>query len=266
VERLAYVAPLALYAALAFVHLLPGVWAWGERNTRSLGGIGVTAHAFALGVALTGGHPGLAEALSATSCGLMVAWLLTASGSMKNVGLALTPLGTVILGTSMVVPDRQVAALSASGPSPWLPVHLGLTFAGLAGFALSFGVGVLYLVARYRLKHKDLGRLRSLPPLEWLDRLQFRATLFGFVFLTLGIAAGGAWAAATLDELERPWAFDPKIFATLVLWAWYGVALQVRLLLKMRGRWSALMGIVGFTAAVSSMIAFRFVAGWHGGG
>ena len=262
-ERFVYVAPLALYAALAFVHLLPGVWAWGERNVPSIGGIAVTMHAFALGIALTSGHPGLGEALSATACGLMVAWLLTARGGMKNLGMALTPLGTVILGISMVVPDRAAAVMTSAGPSPWLPIHLGLTFAGLAGFALSFGVGVLYLVARRRLKHKDIGPLRALPPLEWLDRLQFRATLFGFVFLTLGIAAGGAWAAATLD---RPWAFDPKILATLALWLWYGAALQVRLVLNMRGRWSAMMSIAGFTAAVSSMVAFRFIAGWHGGG
>lgn len=266
-ERVAYIVPLILYGVLAFVHLLPGVLRPVERNLRAIGGISVTVHAFALGVQLQSNphDPGLPEALSALSFGVMIAWLLTASGGMRAIGLALTPLGAVALGVAMVVPDLRVRALSDAGPSAWLPVHLGLIFAGVAGFALSSGVGVLYLIARRRLKTRDTGGvLGRLPPLEWLDRLQFRAMLFGFVFLTLGIVAGGAWAAATLHQ---PWALDAKVLFTVVLWLWYGVALQARLIGGMRGRWSALFSIVGFVGMVFSMVALNLASsGWHGYG
>lgn len=263
-DRIAYVAPLLLYGLVAFVHLLPGVFPKAEEHRKPLGIVAVIAHAVALvlHMRIDVHGPGLPDALSAIAFGVMVAWLVLAQGRMKSTGIALTPLATVMLGTAMVLPHRQVAALADATHSPWFPVHLGLTFAGLAGFALSFGVGVLYLVARRRLKTRTLGGF-SLPPLEWLDRLQFRATLFGFVFLTLGIAAGGIWAAAVVEE---PWAYDPKVLVTVALWLWYGVALQARLVAGMRGRWSALMGITGFCALLVSMVALRFIGGFHGAG
>jgi ABC-type transport system involved in cytochrome c biogenesis permease subunit len=178
--------------------------------------------------------------------------------------MLLAPLALVTLGTAMVVPHRSVIALEETGVSPWLPVHLGLMFAGLGGFALSFAVGIAYLLVRWRLKHRRFDSLGRLPPLELLDRVQFRSTLFGFVFLTLGIGAGGAWAAMSLGE---PWLVDPKVLFTLVIWLWYGIALQVRIVAGMRGRWSALFSIVGFGGMIFSMVALNwFVSGWHGYG
>jgi ABC-type transport system involved in cytochrome c biogenesis permease subunit len=180
----------------------------------------------------------------------------------RALGLLLAPLSTVLLGTAMFVPHRTVIALAETGASAWLPIHLGLIFAGLGGFSLSFAVGVIYLFVRSRLKTKKLLGLGRFPSLEVLDRIQFRAMLFGFVFLTLGIAAGGAWAAASLTE---PWTLDPKVLFTLVIWLWYGVALQVRLVAGWRGRWSALFSIVGFSGLVFSLIGFNFIVeGWHG--
>jgi len=178
--------------------------------------------------------------------------------------LLLAPLSVVILSTAMVVPTRQVTALEQTGLSLWLPIHLGLIFSGLAGFALSCAVGVLYLFVRSRLKAKKLAGLKRFPSLETLDRIQFRAMLFGFAFLTLGIGAGGAWAAAAFDGA---WTLDPKVIFTLVIWSWYGIALQVRLVAGWRGRWSALFSIVGFAGLVFSLIGMNFlVAGWHGYG
>lgn len=265
-ERVPYVLPLVLYGILAFAHLLPGVWFAVEQRARAIGVVAVALHALALGVSIAFGDepPGFPEALSAASLGIMVAFVAIGAGKLRALGLLLVPLALVTLGTSLVVPHRQVAALDETGPSPWLPVHLGLMFSGLAGFALSFAVGVVYLLVRWRLKHRQFQSLGKLPPLEVLDRVQFRATLFGFVFLTLGIGAGGLWAAASLDE---PWLLDPKVLFTLVIWAWYGIALQVRLVAGMRGRWSALFSIVGFAGMVFSMVALNFlVSGWHGYG
>jgi ABC-type transport system involved in cytochrome c biogenesis permease subunit len=119
----------------------------------------------------------------------------------------------------------------------------------------------MFLWVRARLKQKKLDGLARLPSLDVLDRFQFRAMLFGFVFLTLGIGAGGAWAAASLSD---PWALDPKIIFTLCIWAWYGMALQVRLVSGRRGRWTALFSIVGFGGLVFSLVGLNFLlSGWH---
>jgi ABC-type transport system involved in cytochrome c biogenesis permease subunit len=263
-DRLPLILPLAAYSALAFVHLLPGVAPAVEKRARGLAIIGVVAHVIALALAIaTGTHrTGFPEALSAASLGLMAAYVVVADGRLRALGMVLAPLALVLAATSLVVPHADVAALDEVGPSPWLPVHIGLMFAGMAGFGLSFAVGCAYLFVRWRLKTRKLEALGRLPPLELLDRLQFRSTLFGFVFLTLGIGAGGLWAATRLGE---PWVFDPKVVFTLVIWGWYALVLQARLLGGMRGRWSALFAIVGFCGMIFSMLALNFlISGWHG--
>lgn len=266
-ERLPYLVPILFYAVLALDHLIPrALGGWVREHARSLALVGTAVHllTLVLGTMWRGLTPGFSEALSAAALGMMVAYVVVgASERLRSLGLLLAPLSAVVLGTSLVVPHRQVVALAETEASApwWLPLHLGLIFAGIGGFALAFAVGVLYLIVRGRLKSKKLSNLRRLPSLEVLDRIQFRALLFGFAFLTLGIAAGGAWAAAAFAE---PWALDPKVLFTLVIWVWYGIALQVRLVAGWRGRWSALFSIVGFAGLVFSLVGFNFVvAGWH---
>ncbi len=264
VERLPYIVVLACYGFAAVSHLLPAVV--GERlasRARPVAGVGVGIQAAALAIGILVGpwRPGLPEALSATSLGVAGAYTWVGHGRLRTLGMALCPLALVILGTALVVPHRQVVALSHAGFSPWLPLHLGLLFAGIGGFAFAFAVGVLYLWARSRLKAKRLDALGRLPSLEVLDRLQFRAMLFGFVFLTLGIGAGGALAAASLTE---PWAVDPKVLFALLIWFWYGCALQVRLVAGGRGRWTALFSIVGFGGLLFSILGVNFLfSGFH---
>jgi ABC-type transport system involved in cytochrome c biogenesis permease subunit len=268
VERLPYLVPIVVYALLAFDHLVPRALGGAIRSrARTLTIVATVMHLVALvAVAIAhGGTPGYPEALSAAALGMMVAYAAVDAGDrLRPLGLVIAPLSTVLLSTALVVPARTVTALAETGASPWLPIHLGLIFAGIGGFTLAFAVGILYLVVRWRLKTKQLTGLARLPSLEVLDRIQFRAMLFGFLFLTLGIAAGGVWAAATLEEA---WTLDPKVLFTLVIWLWYGIALQVRLVAGWRGRWSALFSIVGFAGLVFSLLGFNFlVAGWHGYG
>lgn len=266
-ERLPYIAVLAAYAFSTLGHLLPDVV--GERvarHARNVALAGAVLHVITLilGMVVAPYGPGFPEALAATSLGIILAYGWVGRGRLRSLGMLLVPLALVLLGTAMVVPHHRVAALEETGFSPWLPVHLGLVFSGIAGFALSSVVGVTYLWARSRLKQKKFVGMSKLPSLEVLDRIQFRAMLFGFVFLTLGIGAGGAWAAASLQEA---WTIDPKVWFTVLIWFWYGVALQVRLVAGRRGRWTALFSIVGFAGLIFSLIGVNFlVSGWHGYG
>ena len=263
-ERLAYIVVLVAWGFVTLGHLLPDVV--GERlreRSRVVASAAVVVHAVALVlVGVLSPYPtGFPEALSATSLGVGIAYVAVARSSTRALGMLLAPLALVLLGTAQVVPHNSVQALEETGPSPWLPIHLGLMFAGIGGFALSSVVGVMYLWARGRLKQKKFSNMSRLPSLEVLDRIQFRAMLFGFVFLTLGIGAGGAWAAASLREA---WEIDPKVWFTLLIWAWYGAALQVRLLTGRRGRWTALFSIVGFAGLLFSLVGLNFLlSGWH---
>lgn len=267
-ERLAYIPCLVAYAWITVVHLLPGLIPErisGQWRAVSLGGVLAHTVALVLSAAWADGQPGFPEALSAAALGTMVAFLWTGVGRLRALGMLLAPMALVMVSVALVVPNHKVSALvEHASSSPLLPLHLGLMFSGLAGFAVSFAVGVAYLVVRRQLKQKDFKRLGRMPSLERLDRVQFRAMLFGFVFLTLGIGVGGVWAAAAL---EQPWAFDGKVAFTLLIWFWYGLALQLRLVAGWRGRWSALFSIVGFGGMIFSLVAMNFlVTGWHGYG
>ncbi|MEZ4241450.1 MAG: cytochrome c biogenesis protein CcsA [Myxococcota bacterium] len=264
-ERLPYIAVIVAWGFISLGHLLPDVV--GERPrawSRAAAAAAVAVHAITLVYAALWMPPGLSEALSATALGVGIAYVAVVRRGLRALGLLLAPLVMVLVGTSLVVPHATVTALAHTGVSPWLPIHLGLTFAGIAGFALSSAVGVLYLWARGRLKAKKFAGMSRLPSLEVLDRIQFRAMLFGFVFLTLGIGAGGVWAAATLTE---SWEIDPKVWFTVLIWAWYGGAVQMRVVAGRRGRWTAMFSIVGFFGLIFSLLGLNFLlSGWHGYG
>ncbi len=260
-DRLPYIVVLVAWGFVSIAHLLPDVV--GERLRAWTTPVAIAAVLVHIGTLIVGAmmsaYPtGFPEALSATALGVGIAYVYVAQRNLRALGMLLAPLALVVLGTAQVVPHRTVAALAQTGFSPWLPIHLGLLFSGIAGFALSSVVGVMYLVVRNRLKKKKFSGISRLPSLEVLDRIQFRAMLFGFVFLTLGIGAGGAWAAASLQEA---WAVDPKVWFTVCIWAWYGAALQVRLIAGRRGRWTALFSIVGFGGLVFSLIGLNFLLG-----
>lgn len=262
-DRLPYILVLAGWAFVTVGHLLPDVVGDKLRGwLRPVAIAAVVVHVLTLCVGSLVTHwAGFPEALSALALGVGIAYVTVARKSLRALGLLLAPLVVVTLGTSLVVPHRTVAALEETGTSAWLPVHLGLMFAGIGGFALSSAVGVVYLWARSRLKRKNFHNMAKLPSLEVLDRIQFRAMLFGFLFLTLGIAAGGVWAAASLRE---PWEVDFKVWFTLLIWTWYAAALQVRLVAGRRGRWTALFSIVGFGGLVFSLVGLNFLlGGWH---
>ncbi|MCB9676064.1 MAG: cytochrome c biogenesis protein CcsA [Alphaproteobacteria bacterium] len=264
-ERIPYIAVLVVYAVVLLAHLLPSAVPAGLRErVRLVAGVGALLHLATLAeeAVFSTWSPGLPEALSACSLGVMTAYFFVAHGQQRALGILLAPLAMVALGTALVVPHATVSALDQTdGLNVWLPIHLALLFAGVAGFALSSAVGVLYLYVRDALKKKRFDRIGRLPSLESLDRIQFRSMLFGFIALTLGIGAGGALATASFQE---SWALDPKVLYTLAVWFWYFVALQARLILGRRGRWTANFSIVGFGAMVFSLIGLNFIlASWH---
>lgn len=264
-ERAPIIVVLVAWAFVATAHLLPDMVGEKLRSFARWIAVGAVAlHAVALVAAAfsPSWRPGFSEALSATALGVGLAYVLVARQRLRVLGTLLAPLALVVLGTAQVVPHHTVAALDETGASAWLPIHLGLMFAGIGGFALSCVVGMLYLWARARLKHRRFADLGRLPSLEVLDRIQFRSMLFGFVFLTLGIGAGGAWAAVSLRG--DAWEVDPKVWFTLLIWAWYAAALQVRLIAGRRGRWTALFSIVGFAGLLFSLVGLNFLlSGWH---
>ena len=122
-----YIPVLIVYAILALAHFLPA--AVGDKlgaYSRWLAGGGVVIHLGTLVLGALWGEalPGFPEALSAAALGVMMAYVMISGGTTKVLGLFLTPIATVLLGTSLVVPSRQIVAMEGVGVSPWLLVSV----------------------------------------------------------------------------------------------------------------------------------------------
>lgn len=265
--HLLYIVVLVLYGLVTAAHLLPWVVPRGlVERARSISLLGLVFHGLALfgDVALGQWTPGLPEAVSSVSLGVMAMYAMVAKGRQRAIGILLAPLGMVALGLGLVVPHEQVVGMQqVQGVSAWLPIHLSLLFLGVAGFALSGAVGALYLYVHNALKAKRFDVVSRFPSLDWLDQTQFRAMLFGFLALTFGIAAGGALAVASL---QQNWVMDPKVVYTGLVWLVYAGALQSRLIWGRRGRFTAWVSISGFALMIFSLLGLNFIlsSSWHG--
>lgn len=166
----------------------------------------------------------------------------------------------VLLGLSLLMPT-EVHSPDESLATFWLPIHAVSTFLGISAFGLAFGISLVYLLVRRRLKSKKLMGLGRLPAIDTLDRLNARCIVAGFLALTVGIATGGLWA---LTKATPPGGLGPTVWATLFAWAWYAAAVLVRIVGGWRGRLAAHFSVFGFVGMVASLGGIVVVLqGWH---
>jgi len=220
--------------------------------------LSITARALVLQIG-----PTFSDSLSAISVSVMAASLwIGRGGRLPTLKVLLVPAASLYLVVALLVPGHQVLALREAGASIWLPLHIGMIFAAMAGFVVEFSVGLIYHFVRTRLKAKRFQGLSRFPSLEVLDHVQYRALVFGFLCLTLGMGAGAAWAA---DAVVGGWWSDPKVIFTTGVWAWYAISLALRTAVGWYGRWSMAFSLLGFLGLVFSAVAFDFILrGFHG--
>jgi cytochrome c-type biogenesis protein CcsB len=145
--------------------------------------------------------------------------------------------------------DSRIKPLMPALQSNWLLIHVVTAFLGYAGFALAFGAAILYLLQERRPR-------TSLPPLAQLDRLIYRATVLGFLLLTLGILTGAVWAETAWG---RYWSWDPKETWSLITWLIYATLLHARLLKGWQGRRIAWLAVLGFIAVLFTYFGVSFL-------
>ncbi len=130
--------------------------------------------------------------------------------------------------------------------------HVVFNLIGYASFSSAFLAGLMYILLYYEFRGNKLGYFYDrLPSLSYLELLNFRALLIGFIFNTIGILTGAftgktAWGAY--------WAWDPKLIAVLLGWIIYGMALVGRKNFHWKGIRLSYLSIIGFTWIIFSML------------
>jgi HemX protein len=139
--------------------------------------------------------------------------------------------------------------------TPRLASHIFLTFLGFSHFTLGFGVGMAYWVQEGQLKRHRLGGWSlGLPSLEALDRLTVFTIGWGSFFWLGGLGLGTLEAYEVWKRL--PWT-DPKILGSFLVLVIYGLFFLLRWVLRMRGRRSMVLVMVGYLLALFTFVGVR---------
>ena len=178
--------------------------------------------------------------------------------SVKNFGTFVSILAMIMLVIAAFA-SRDFQPLAPALQSMWLPVHAGVSVMAYGFLALAFCGGLMYLLQEHELKSKRFGFFYNrLPSLDSLDQLNSHCVTTGFVFLTLGIITGSAWARQAWGTY---WHWDPKETWSLITWFLYAAQIHQRLTYGWRGKRAAVMAVVGFCAVLFTLWGVTFLLG-----
>src|SRR5256712_677400 len=145
---------------------------------------------------------------------------------------------------------------------PLFGIHVSSLLFAYASFALACVIGITYVLLFKEIKAKHLGFFYArLPSLQVLDRMNQRAIVIGWIFLTIGIVAGAVWAttyAGSDPRVQEMSLHDPKIFVALVCWAVYSFELFAARRIGWGGRRAAYLSALGFAIVLLNFVPIRY--------
>ncbi|MBI3184794.1 MAG: cytochrome c biogenesis protein CcsA [Myxococcales bacterium] len=232
---------------------------------RVLVGSGLVLHGASLGASLfaQGGVPvGIAQGFSTVALLLLgIFFFLDVRYRVPVIGAFLMPIalavlvpGLIMTGTGEVLPPGM--------KGPLLPLHITIALLGIAAFGVASGVAVMYLLMERQMKGKKFGVLFArLPPLQFLDELNRRLVVWGFIALSVTLVTGAFFVS---DAAAFVWRWRPTEVATLVAWLGFGALLHARFFAGWQGKRVALLTMAGFFVLLVSLVTAFPAAGLGG--
>jgi len=175
---------------------------------------------------------------------------------IRVLGALITPLAFLAIAIASLLPSsyKEASPLVPALQSGWLPFHIATCFIAYACFAVSFAVGLAFLL-------KQVDKPNALLTKDNLDIIGYKSISVGFPFLTLGIISGAIWANVAWGAY---WSWDPKETWSLITWFIYAIYLHLRIVAKWKGKSSAITSIVGFLAVLFTFFGVNFLlSGLH---
>jgi ABC-type uncharacterized transport system permease subunit len=264
-------APLILYAAAMVAY----GWHFARRNAvvgRTATTLLVAAalvHTFVIGMETMeiGNVPiaGATPAISTFVWLLALAYLyIEMTTDERAMGVFILPLLVTLQAIPAFGPTSD--AHSAVLRGPLFGIHVSSLLFAYASFALACVIGITYVLLFTEIKAKHLGFFYArLPSLQVLDRMNQRAIVIGWIFLTVGIIVGGVWAAqarsgygAADSHVQAMSIEDPKIFVALLCWAVYSFELFGARRIGWGGRRAAYLSLLGFVIVLLNFVPISY--------
>ncbi len=176
-------------------------------------------------------------------------------------GAFATPLMFLAMAYASLSPNisDRIQPLIPALKSNWLIAHVIACFIGYAGFALAFGLSIMYML-KLRDPGDSGGLLSRFPKPGIIDELTHQMVMFGFLFLTIGIITGAVWANSAWG---RYWGWDPKETWSLITWFVYATLLHARMMRGWHGKRIAFLSILGFAAVMVTYFGVNYLPGLH---
>ena len=162
-------------------------------------------------------------------------------------------------------PEERVAqGIMPALKSHWLEFHVLTAMLSYGAFAISFGLGLMYLLrasaeAKGPLKKDSV--VARFPALDSLDETAYKVVGFAFPMLSLCIISGAIWANYAWGTY---WSWDPKETWSLITWIIYAGYLHARLMYGWKGKRAAWLAVIGFVAVLFTFFGVNyFLPGLH---
>ena len=179
---------------------------------------------------------------------------------LRWLGLPISVLVLLILGTAITLLYRPSAPLVPALRSTWLVVHVSAAIISGGVFLLSNTVAGTYLwLDRMERKGERKSWAKRLPTLETLDQLSYRLVAFVFPLWTFAIIAGAIWAEAAWG---RYWGWDPKETWAFITWILYAAYLHARVTAGWKGRKAAWLCLL---AGSTYLFNYVYINVWGAG-
>lgn len=167
---------------------------------------------------------------------------------------AFTALVSALLMASTAIASPDIEPLLPVLKSNWLLFHVSACFIAYASFAFSMGCGLGYLFIQGTSFFKARGDSRE-ELLRKADFLTHRFILFGYPFLTMGIALGAVWAELSWG---RYWNWDPKESWAFSTWLIYSAYFHLRYLRRLPRITFAWLAVFAFAFVIFTYYGVNF--------
>ncbi len=176
---------------------------------------------------------------------LVVAYFLVRRGPWWIAILAL-PVSFLMLGYLLLIPENSGEVSLVSMRSGWLLLHILTSIVAYAAFTVTFGAGAVILARHY------FGWGGRYDP-EAVNRVGYRAAVFGFPFMTMVLFTGALWAKYIGGVY---WAWDPIETWALVTWLIYSAYLHAQYTRGWESVRAAWLSVIGFACVIGTYLFF----------